>query len=66
MIETTITKFTQSRENGILSSIKTQDLTLQGKLSVSNFDAAIQTDEYEMAITFPKKTLKKKQKSGTW
>ena len=50
-IETTVTKFTQAMEIGMLSSIKTQ--------SVSNIDAAIQTDDYELVRTFPKKPLQK-------
>ena len=46
-------------ENGILSLIKTQDTTLQGKPSVSNIEAAIQTDDYELVRSFPKKSFKK-------
>ena len=43
----------------MLSSIKTKNTTLQGEPSVSNVDAAIQTDDYELVRTFPKKPLQK-------
>ena len=60
-IEATIPKFTQAMENGMLSSIKTQNTTLIGKPSVSNDDAAIQTDDYGLVRTFPKKTFTKRK-----